>query len=133
METCLCSFLIKIKFSIIMLHGADYIILCMCHSRMCIDEWHPTASTLCLLGLPRRKVQVVCLSYAQNKAQKHHPPENSLATGGSFECNIYLIMALDWLKKERKKINNSDFWLFQVCHVKMDIAIHYYCRLGQAL
>ena len=60
---------------------------------------------------PRRKAwQVLSLSYAQNKAQKHHPAENSLATGGSFERKTYLIlvMALDCLKKE----NNSDFWLF---------------------
>ena len=62
----------------------------------CTDEWHPTASTLCPLGLPRRKALVVSLSYAQNKAQKYHlAPENSLATGGSFERNTYLVTALD--------------------------------------
>ena len=61
-------------------------------------------------------------------------PENFLTIGGCFECYTYRIKVLGWLKKERKKMNNSDFRLFQVCHFKI-VATHcyYYCRLGQAL
>ena len=40
---------------------------------MCIDEWRPTASTLCPLSLPRKKVQTVSPSYAQSKAKKTIP------------------------------------------------------------
>ena len=67
-------------------------------------------------------------------------------TGDSFKHNTYLITVLYSLveesrKKERKKarmkMNDSDFWLFQVCCFKMVTAAHcryhYYCRLGQAL
>ena len=35
--------------------------------------------------------------------RKSTTPENSLAAGGSFERNTFLVMVLDWLKKERKK------------------------------
>ena len=63
------------------------------------DKWHPTASTLCPLSLPRRKAQVVSLSYAQNKAQNHYPQRIPLATGGYFECNTYHVTVLGWLKK----------------------------------
>ena len=50
-------------------------------------------------------------------------PKNSLATGGCFERNTYLITALGWLKekerkKERKKMNNSDFDRFRFATLK---------------
>ena len=38
------------------------------------------------------------------QSAKAPPPENFLVTGGSFERNTSPIMALDWLKKERKKM-----------------------------
>ena len=41
----------------------------ICHPSMCINEWHPTASTLCLLGLPRKNMHEVSRSYAQKEAQ----------------------------------------------------------------
>ena len=68
------------------------------------------------------------------QSAKAPPPENSLATGGSFECNTFLVTALDRLKKETEKMNNSAFWPFQDCPFKMvAIRCHYYCRLGQAI
>ena len=79
------------------------------------------------------------MSQLRSKQSAKAPsPENSLATGGSFERNTFLITALDWLKKERKKerkkMNDSDFWPFQVCPFKIvTVRCHYYCRLGQAL
>ena len=39
-------------------------------------------------------------------------PENFLATGGCFECNTYRVRLVEERKKERKKMNNSDFRLF---------------------
>ena len=64
------------------------------------------------------------MSQLRSKQSAKAPsPENSLATGSCFECNIYHITALGWLKKERKKTNNSDFRLFQVCHFKI-VTIH---------
>ena len=50
---------------------------------------------------------------------KAPPPENFLATGGRFERNTFLVMALDWLKKEDERY--SDFWPFQVCRVYVAI------------
>ena len=50
---------------------------------------------------------------------------------------MYRITVLGWPKKEeeeRKKMNNSDLQLFQVCHFKIVTTLcYYYCRLGQAL
>ena len=43
------------------------------------------------------------MSQLHSKQNAKAPPqENSLATGGCFECNTYRITALGWLKKERK-------------------------------
>ena len=57
-----------------------------CVIRACAPtKWHPTANTLCPHD---QKALELCCSYAQNKAQKYHP-ENSLATGDSFEHNTY--------------------------------------------
>ena len=88
-----------------------------------------------------KKVQVLSPSYVQSKARMNHPyAENFLAIGGYFEC--YTLRYSTRLpeerkrtkKKERKKMNNSDFQLFQVCHFKIvTTRSYYYCRLGQAL
>ena len=108
-----------------------------------LTKWRPTANTL----RPHdRKALELFRSYALKQSAKAPLPENFLATGGSFECNTFLIATLDWLKKEReierkeerkkerKKMNDSDFWPFQVCPFKMvTVRCHYYCRLGQAL
>ena len=40
---------------------------------MCTDKWCPTASTLYPLSISRQKLQTVSPSYAQSKAQRHHP------------------------------------------------------------
>ena len=41
----------------------------------CTNEWLPTASTLCPLGLtlPRKNAHEVSLNYAQKEAQNDHP------------------------------------------------------------
>ena len=45
-----------------------------------------------------------------------------MTIGGCFAT--YHVMLLGWLKKkERKKMTNSDFWSFQVCHFKI-VTIH---------
>ena len=54
-------------------------------------------------------------------------PENSLATGGCFKCNTFHVTVLGWLKKERmeeRKLNNSDFRPFQICHGFKIVTIH---------
>ena len=43
------------------------------HTCTCINEWCPTASTLCPLGLPRKKAHEASQSYAQKEAQNDHP------------------------------------------------------------
>ena len=63
---------------------------------MCTNKWCPTASTLCPLSLPCKNHRSACgHSHAQNEVQKDH--------GGFFECNAYCVMALGWLKKERRR------------------------------
>ena len=58
----------------------------------------------------------------------------ALTIGDCFKCYTYRIMALGWLRKERKMMNNSDFRPFQVCHFKIATTYcYYYCRLRQAL
>ena len=89
-------------------------------SHVCIDEWRPTASTLCLFSLPRKKTHAISPSYAQSKDQNRLSPENFMAIGGSFKCYTYRVRVLRWSKKkERKKVNNSDFRPYQVCHFKI--------------
>ena len=65
----------------------------------------------------------LCHSYAQNKAQKHYPKRIPWLLVALSNSNTFLITALDWLKKERKKMNNSDFWPFQVCPFKI-VTVH---------
>ena len=111
METSFCSFLIHV---IILLRGAAHVIAVDESSAhvMCIDEsGRPTTSILCPLSLPCKEVQAVSPSYAQSKAKKTSQ-ENFMAIGGCFERYTFRVMALGWLKKERKKerkMKNSDF------------------------
>ena len=37
------------------------------------------------------------------KVERHIPRESHGYTGGCFECNMYCIKALDWLKKEEQE------------------------------
>ena len=80
----------------------------------CTNKWHPTASTLCPLSLPRKKAQAVSLSYTQSKAQMNHPREFP----DYIECYTYCIMALGWLKKEeeeeRKNEEDERLWLLTI-------------------
>ena len=87
------------------------------------------------LSLPHRKALEE--SYVQTKLKGTIPRKFPDYTGGYFKFNTYQIIALGWLKGERKKerkMNSSDFWRFLVCHFKI-VATHcyYYCRLRQAL
>ena len=52
---------------------------------------------------PRSKSTGFMLQLRSKQSAKAPPPENSLATGGSFERNTFLVMALDWLKKEDER------------------------------
>ena len=40
---------------------------------MCTDEWLPTVSAVCPLGVPRKKGQGRSRCHAQNEAQTDHP------------------------------------------------------------
>ena len=61
-----------------------------------LTKWRPTASALC----PRSKKRWSYVAVMLKTKHKSTTPENSLATGGSFERNTFLFTALDWLKKE---------------------------------
>ena len=49
---------------------------------------------------PQLKSTGVMLQLRSKRSTKAPPPDNFLATGGSFEHNTFPITALDWLKKE---------------------------------
>ena len=52
----------------------------------------------------------VAVNLCSKQSAKPPSPENSLATGGCFECNTFLVMVLDWLKKERMKERKKERW-----------------------
>ena len=118
-SSCFCSFCYVVQPTHLWL---------MHHLHKCTNKWRPTANKLYPMIEKRWSYVTVMLK------TKHKKTQNSLATGGCFECNTYRITALGWLKKERKKMNNSEFRLFQVCHFKI-VTTHcyYYCRPGQTL
>ena len=83
------------------------------------DEWLPTASTLCTLSLPHKKSANGKSQLCSKQSSNELSTEIFMAIGGCFELFMYLVTVLGWLKKEReKKMNDSDFRLFQVCHFK---------------
>ena len=70
---------------------------------------------------PAKKHRQLCLKQSSNEPSS----ENFLTIGGCFECYMYHVTALGWLKNKeektkgkKKKMNNSDFRPFQVCHFK---------------
>ena len=75
------------------------------------------------------------VAFTLNTKLKCTSQENFLATGGCFERNIHLSRYSARLgRKKKKKMNNSEFRLFQVCYFKTVSAHCYcYCRLGRAL
>ena len=80
---------------------------CVIHARAPRpDEWPPTASTLCPLSLPRIKVQVVSLCYAQNKhkAPLQRIPWLLVEISNATLIYFVYIAGSDERKKERKKI-----------------------------
>ena len=97
--------------------------LCMCNSSTCTDEWHPTTSTLCLLSHPHRKVQVVSLSYAQNKAQKYHPKRFPCGHWRQFRMQHLShfgarLQVVEEREKERKKEKDEIFGCFRFATLK---------------
>ena len=91
-------------------------------THVCIDEWRPTASTLCMPSavFPTKNG----CSYAQNEAQRDHLQRISwLLVTMHVECNTYRITVLGCLKR-KKKMNNSDFRPFQVNQLR--ISFRYY-------
>ena len=68
-------------------------------------------STLCPLGLPRKKAHEASQSYAQKEAQNDHPQRISYLLVGNFlppaslvhKCNTSRIHALGWLEKKEEK------------------------------
>ena len=71
------------------------------------------------LSLPRKKAQAEVL-VTLKASSNGQSSENSMTIGGCFEHYTYRVTTLGWLKKkETKKMNNSDFRLFQVCHFKI--------------
>ena len=82
---------------------------------------------------PTKKVQEVSRSYALKWTIPREFPDcdTSGCMGGYFKLNTYLITVLGCLKKEeeRKKMDNSDFRPFEVCHLNNTTLL----LLGQAL
>ena len=93
---------------------------------VCINNWWPTASMLCPLSLHHKKITGTLKTKLKRPILREFPGYWWL-----FERNTYCVMVLGCLKK---KMNNSDFRPFQVCHFKI-VTTHcyYYCRLMQAL
>ena len=117
------------------------VVSCFCtlwlmrHPCTCVDKWRPTASTLCPLSLPRKKVQMVSSSYAQSKPQKDHLQRISWLLVAVSNATCIALWHYRLVEEERKK-EDEQFWLLtiQVCHLKIVTTLHYYyCRLGQAL
>ena len=122
METCFCSFLIKL-ISFNLLRGAANALAVDVAS---IHTCAPINSQYTLSPQSyHKKAQVVSPSYAQSKAQMNHPQ----TVGGYFECYTYCIMALGWLKK-RCTILTFNCFRFDF---KVATCCFYSCRLGQAL
>ena len=95
----------------------------MYHPHTCTDKWRPTASTLCPHD---RKALELCHSYTQNKAQKHHPQR---IPGYWWLFQTQHLSHYSARLVEEKKMNNSDFCPFQVCHFRI-VTTHcyYYCN-----
>ena len=49
-----------------------------------------------------------------------------MTIGGCFECYMYRVTVQGWLKKEERKMKNSDLKVFQVCHFKIVTKYCYY-------
>ena len=97
--SCFCSFLLR---------GAAHALAVSAHvhQQNGVQQLIHSAPTI------EKRWSYVAVTLKQNA--KAPPPKNSLATGDTFDSNTFLVTALGWLKKERKKMTNSDFWPFQV-------------------
>ena len=126
MEIFFCAFLIKL----ILLCDAAHT---LAHHGTCAPTNMASNSQYTLPPQSSLRESTGSKSQLRSKQSSNEPPpENFVAIGGCFEH--VLCYALGWLKKEREKMNNSDFRPFQVYHFKI-VTTHcyYYCRLGQAL
>ena len=68
---------------------------------MCADKM---VSKQLVQSAPRSKKRWSYVTVTLKTKCKSTTPENSLASGGSFERNTFLVTVLDWLKKEKKKM-----------------------------
>ena len=90
----------------------------MHHPRMC----GPTNGfQQAVHSLPSKRSASVKSRLCSKQNSNGPSPENLMTIGGCFECYMYRVTVLGWLEKEKrkKKINNSDFRPFQVCHFKI--------------
>ena len=79
------------------------------HSR-CTDEWRPTAptpSTLPAAVFPQKSTKTKS-QICKMKFEMHIPQRISWLLV-AVSNNTYRVTPLNWLKKERKQTNNSDF------------------------
>ena len=101
----------------------------MRHLRTYTDEWHPTANTLC----PTIEKHLRYVTVMLKTKHKSTTPREFPGYWWLFQTQ-HLTRYSARLVEERKKMNNSDFRLFQVYHFKIVTTYcYYYCRLGQAL
>ena len=138
METCFCSFLIKIFEQFVMLCRP-----CNCGWSVILtpvytNKWLPTASTL---SLPHNKAQVVCKSQLCSKQSSNgQSPENFMTIGSWLECYIHISRYGARLAEERRKRRKKKkkerkkkwtiltFDCFQQVNLPLTTHCYYYCR-----
>ena len=82
-----------------------------CHPRPCsyciIHAHEPTNGIQQLIhSAPTIEKRWSYVAVTLKTKRKSITPENSLSTGGCFECNTYHVTVLGWLKKKRNLIFN---------------------------
>ena len=126
MKSCFCPFLIKILQKFVTLAAQ-----LMRHSHMCapMNSFHQPIHTAPSVFKYTSGKSQLCSKQSSNEPS----PVIFMAVGGCFECYTHYGTSLAEERRRRKKLNNSDFLQFQVCHFKI-VTTHryYYCRLGQA-
>ena len=92
-NSCLCSICQLASHKCYMAPLSQLLAQYMCHPSMslCTDEWHPTASTLCPISLPRKNTQEVSCSYAQKWTSKESFLKIFLTIRGYFKHKTYHI------------------------------------------
>ena len=106
METCFCSFLIK-NLLLVTRCCPQNCGWCVIHARV---HWRMASNSQYALP-PQSSPQETASGKSQLRSKQSSnelPPGNFVTVGGCFKCYTYRVMALCWLKKERKKMNNFD-------------------------